>query len=105
MLEWLKRHAWKACILQKGIPSSNLGLSAKIGSAGTRRADFFFCYPNVTPVYMFFFQNKSSNVITLLNTPEYSLRFKPKVVTRVGWITCFFGKCSISRFVRDNMVL
>ena len=28
MLEWLKRHAWKACILQKGIPSSNLGLSA-----------------------------------------------------------------------------
>ena len=29
MLEWLKRHAWKACILQKGIPSSNLGLSAK----------------------------------------------------------------------------
>ena len=29
MLEWLKRHAWKACILQKGIPSSNLGLSAE----------------------------------------------------------------------------
>ena len=28
MLEWLKRHAWKACIPQKGIPSSNLGLSA-----------------------------------------------------------------------------
>lgn len=32
MLEWLKRHAWKACILQKGIPSSNLGLSAKMPS-------------------------------------------------------------------------
>ena len=30
MLEWLKRHAWKACIRQKRIPSSNLGLSAKI---------------------------------------------------------------------------
>ena len=30
MLEWLKRHAWKACIPQKGIPSSNLGHSAKI---------------------------------------------------------------------------
>ena len=29
MLEWLKRHAWKACMLQKGIPSSNLGLSAE----------------------------------------------------------------------------
>ena len=28
MLEWLKRHAWKACIPQKGIPSSNLGRSA-----------------------------------------------------------------------------
>ena len=30
VLEWLKRHAWKACIPQKGIPSSNLGHSAKI---------------------------------------------------------------------------
>ena len=29
VLEWLKRHAWKACIPQKGIPSSNLGHSAK----------------------------------------------------------------------------
>ena len=27
MLEWLKRHAWKACIRQKRIPSSNLGRS------------------------------------------------------------------------------
>ena len=49
------------------------------------------CFPGGN---MFCFQNKSSNVITLLNTPEYSLRFKPKVVTRVGWITCFFGRCS-----------
>ena len=30
MLEWLKRHAWKACILLKGITSSNLVLSARI---------------------------------------------------------------------------
>ena len=30
MLEWLKRHAWKACVPQKGIASSNLALSAKI---------------------------------------------------------------------------
>ena len=29
MLEWLKRHAWKACIRQKRIPSSNLGHSAQ----------------------------------------------------------------------------
>ena len=30
VLEWLKRHAWKACIRQKRIPSSNLGRSANI---------------------------------------------------------------------------
>ena len=29
MLEWLKRHAWKACVPQKGIASSNLALSAE----------------------------------------------------------------------------
>ena len=29
MLEWLKRHAWKACIRQKRIPGSNPGHSAK----------------------------------------------------------------------------
>ena len=29
MLEWLKRHAWKACKPLKGFPSSNLGLSAE----------------------------------------------------------------------------
>ena len=28
MLEWLKRHAWKACILLKGIRGSNPRLSA-----------------------------------------------------------------------------
>ena len=28
MLDWLKRHAWKACIPLKGIPGSNPGLSA-----------------------------------------------------------------------------
>ena len=30
MLEWLKRHAWKACKPLKGFTSSNLVLSAKI---------------------------------------------------------------------------
>ena len=29
MLEWLKRHAWKACKRQNRFPSSNLGRSAK----------------------------------------------------------------------------
>ena len=34
MLEWLKRHAWKACIRQKRIRGSNPRLSAKgIGEA------------------------------------------------------------------------
>ena len=30
MLEWLKRHAWKACILLKGIRGSNPRLSASL---------------------------------------------------------------------------
>lgn len=29
MLEWLKRHAWKACIRQKCIAGSNPALSAE----------------------------------------------------------------------------
>ena len=31
MLEWLKRHAWKACIRQKRITGSNPVLSARKG--------------------------------------------------------------------------
>ena len=30
MLEWLKRHAWKACIRQKCIAGSNPALSAEL---------------------------------------------------------------------------
>ena len=41
MLEWLKRHAWKACKRQKRFPSSNLGHSAK----ATR--EVAFCVTNV----------------------------------------------------------
>jgi hypothetical protein len=33
MAEWLKAHAWKACILQKGIEGSNPSLSASFHSA------------------------------------------------------------------------
>ena len=29
MSEWFKEHAWKVCILQKGIAGSNPALSAK----------------------------------------------------------------------------
>ena len=39
MLEWLKRHAWKACIRQKRIRSSNLRLSA-LKSLPNRQAFF-----------------------------------------------------------------
>ena len=34
MLEWLKRHAWKACNRHKRFPSSNLGHSARKIKAG-----------------------------------------------------------------------
>ena len=30
MAEWFKAHAWKACILQKGIEGSNPSLSARL---------------------------------------------------------------------------
>ena len=30
MLEWLKRHAWKACVPLKGTAGSNPAFSAKI---------------------------------------------------------------------------
>ena len=33
MLEWLKRHAWKACKLQKGFRGSNPRLSARDNEA------------------------------------------------------------------------
>ena len=41
MLEWLKRHAWKACIPQKGIGSSNLPLSANYLKLSVQRWAFF----------------------------------------------------------------
>ena len=40
MLEWLKRHAWKACIRQKRIASSNLAHSAKTVCYITARCFF-----------------------------------------------------------------
>ena len=40
MLEWLKRHAWKACILQKSIGGSNPPLSAKYLKLSAQRWAF-----------------------------------------------------------------
>ena len=48
MLEWLKRHAWKACIRQKRIASSNLAHSAnktlKINSIFAGFSGFIFTF-------------------------------------------------------------
>ena len=47
MLEWLKRHAWKACIRQKCIRGSNPRLSAiKIVNQVVTRFTTFFLHPN-----------------------------------------------------------
>ena len=40
MLEWLKRHAWKACIRQKRIGGSNPPHSAKKSRKQNRLRDF-----------------------------------------------------------------
>lgn len=40
MLEWLKRHAWKACIRQKRIGGSNPPLSAKQKSSSNTTGSF-----------------------------------------------------------------
>ena len=48
MLEWLKRHAWKACIRQKRIASSNLAHSAKTVCYITARCFFIFRILKIT---------------------------------------------------------
>ena len=50
MLEWLKRHAWKACIPLKGIGGSNPPLSAKL-------------------LYFHFFLRQLSQATTIMKTP------------------------------------
>ena len=46
MLEWFKRHAWKACVLQKGTGGSNPFLSAKVNLEYCMSATYsiFFVY-------------------------------------------------------------
>ena len=51
MLEWLKRHAWKACIPQKGISGSNPDLSARNGTAGSVAGCFFVDYADSAGCY------------------------------------------------------
>ena len=46
MLEWLKRHAWKACIPQKGISGSNPDLSAEKTAAWCDSTGLFCCMAN-----------------------------------------------------------
>ncbi len=56
MLEWLKRHAWKACIPQKGIPSSNLGHSAdKVLKTNSLHIDFqdFFVFIGYIQAFLY----------------------------------------------------
>ena len=43
MLEWLKRHAWKACIRQKRISGSNPDLSARQNDESRPEGRLFFC--------------------------------------------------------------
>ncbi len=45
MLEWLKRHAWKACGRQKRLASSNLALSANKDGAAVKLRCFFDARP------------------------------------------------------------
>ncbi len=55
MLEWLKRHAWKACILQKGIGGSNPPLSAKkLENQAIKRFTHKFTHRKVKFVRNFF---------------------------------------------------
>ena len=48
MLEWLKRHAWKACIRQKCIAGSNPALSAVFNIHSFLKLSFlvkyFYCH-------------------------------------------------------------
>ena len=46
MLEWLKRHAWKACIPLKGIGGSNPPLSAFPVKKKEAHYGFLFCVYN-----------------------------------------------------------
>ena len=57
MLEWLKRHAWKACIRQKCIAGSNPALSAEYETILCYAGFFSFVFQLCT--YLNFSQNFS----------------------------------------------
>ena len=63
VLEWLKRHAWKACIPQKGIRGSNPRLSAIKGvNQAFARFTPFFTPKNVKLGVFVFFKILQKNV-------------------------------------------
>ena len=63
MLEWLKRHAWKACIPLKGIRGSNPRLSAIKGvNQAFARFTPFFTPKNVKLGVFVFFKILQKNV-------------------------------------------
>ena len=63
VLEWLKRHAWKACIPQKGIRGSNPCLSAIKGvNQAFARFTPFFTPKNVKLGVFVFFKILQKNV-------------------------------------------
>ena len=68
MLEWLKRHAWKACIRQKRIPSSNLGHSAK--KSRNQYGFCFFCLSNLDDYGLFKIKLMSKVTSVTFNVPS-----------------------------------
>ena len=63
MLEWLKRHAWKACGLLKGLASSNLALSANFNGFADCFAKPFFYFGLM---HFRLARNKGATYVTLL---------------------------------------
>ena len=55
MLEWLKRHDWKSCVLQKGTQGSNPCLSArKLENQAVKRITHKFTHTKAKFVRNFF---------------------------------------------------
>ncbi len=62
MLEWLKRHAWKACIRQKRIPSSNLGRSAgKYAGIHNNMISAYCCYMSIRSTFLYIYSDDTES--------------------------------------------
>ena len=73
MLEWLKRHAWKACIPQKGISGSNPDLSAEKWPIDIYKPLFIFSVTNNVSFLIHFLQETAINFTQLLHFSLMSL--------------------------------